>query len=298
MSTPHFPETVRKGSVTVKIYRTLSNRHYKYYTLAYWQDGVRKRPTFSNYPRAKEEALFIANRLGSKDADVLTLTSADRAAYLRARQLLKPSGVGIEMAAAQFADATRRLGKMPLSGAVDFYLERRPLEPKPRTVKQVMDELVEAKEADNLSDVYVKTLRYALGKFAERFPGNISEVSGVEIDSWLRRSDWSARSRNNLRRTILTLFRFAHARKYLPKDHDELAAVPIVKEPMEKIEIFTPLELTEILAGTDARFMPFVTLGAFSGIRHAEIQRLDWRQVRFEVGLIEVSAAQAKTASR
>jgi len=42
--------------------------------------------------QAKAEAEAVAIRLSSTDADVLMLTSADRAAYLRARQLLDPVG--------------------------------------------------------------------------------------------------------------------------------------------------------------------------------------------------------------
>ena len=102
-----FPIVVKQGSVSVKIYRTPSNGCDSF-TLSYYQDGVRKRPTFSNLQAAKDEANVIVNRLGNSDADILTLTSADRAAYLRARQLLDPFGLGIETAAAQVADATKQ----------------------------------------------------------------------------------------------------------------------------------------------------------------------------------------------
>ncbi|MFZ1074709.1 MAG: hypothetical protein WAO21_14895, partial [Verrucomicrobiia bacterium] len=75
MSKPKFPIVVRRGSVVVKIYRTPSHRC-EAYTLSYYQDGVRKRPTFTNLRAAQDEANIIVNRLGNSDADVLTLTSA------------------------------------------------------------------------------------------------------------------------------------------------------------------------------------------------------------------------------
>ena len=78
-----FPLLVKRGSVSVKIYRTPTNGC-ESFTLAYYQDGVRKRPTFPTIEAAKDEADVIVNRLGSAEADVLTLASADRAAYLRA----------------------------------------------------------------------------------------------------------------------------------------------------------------------------------------------------------------------
>jgi integrase len=44
--------------------------------------------------------------------------------------------------------------------------------------------------------------------------------------------------------------------------------------------------------------IPFLTLGAFAGVRHAEIQRLEWKDIRFDDGSIEIRASKAKTASR
>jgi integrase len=65
-----------------------------------------------------------------------------------------------------------------------------------------------------------------------------------------------------------------------------------------EIEVFTPLELEEILAHAGDKLIPFLALGAFAGIRHAEIQRLDWQDIRFDDGIVEIRASKAKTASR
>jgi integrase len=44
--------------------------------------------------------------------------------------------------------------------------------------------------------------------------------------------------------------------------------------------------------------LPYVAIGLFAGLRRAEIERLDWAEIDFESGLIEVTAAKAKTAQR
>ena len=64
--------------------------------------------------------------------------------------------------------------------------------------------------------------------------------------------------------------------------------------------ILTPAELSALLTGCgdDAEMLAFVAVGAFAGLRHAEIQRLDWSEVRLEDRFIEVKAGNAKTASR
>ncbi|HMC29007.1 MAG TPA: hypothetical protein VKM56_14545, partial [Verrucomicrobiae bacterium] len=84
MSKPKFPYVVKRGSATVKVYYT-PTKGCDSYTLCYWQDGKRKRPTFADFDKARTEAEMVATKLTSGDGDVLTLSSADRAAYLRAR---------------------------------------------------------------------------------------------------------------------------------------------------------------------------------------------------------------------
>ena len=155
---------VKQGSVSVKIYRSPSNGC-ESFSRADYLDGVRKRPTFPTFQAAKDEADVIANRLGDSDSDVLTLSSADRAAYLRARQLLDPFGLAIETAAAQAADARKLLGDVPLAQAVEFYLKRHPVKPELKPVKTVAAELLAAKQADGCSERYLESLCDCLGKF-------------------------------------------------------------------------------------------------------------------------------------
>lgn len=292
-----FPVTVKRGSVAVKIYCTPTHGCDSF-TLSYYQDGVRKRPTFPSLQLAKDEANAVVNRLGNSDSDVLTLTSADRAAYLRARQLLDPFNLAIETAAAQIADARKLLGDVPLVQAVEFYMKRHPAKLEFKPVKVVVAELLAAKKADGCSERYLESLRYCLGKFEGRYQMNISAVAGTDVDVWLRASGLSPRTRNNIRNSVQTLFAFAKAKRYLPKDHDEIESVAVVKDRDGEIEVFTPAELSEILKSASERMIPFLVLGAFAGIRHSEIQRLDWKNIHFDDGIIEIGAAKAKTASR
>lgn len=292
-----FPKTIKKGSVTVKVYRTPSHGC-ESFTLSYYQDGVRKRPAFPTWKAARKAAVSVANRLGSIDAYTLTLTGADCAAYRRARQLLDPLGIAIETAAAQVADTRTRLGKIPVSYVIDQFLKREPVELEQKSVRIVVAEFMKAKQLDGLSARYLEALRYCFKKFEAEFKCNIGDVSATAIDDWLRKSGLSPRSRNNLRNSVQTLFGFAKSRRYLPKDHDEIESVPVVKDREGAIEVFTPAELVEILKCAGDELVPFFALGAFAGIRHAEIQRLEWKDIRFEDGIIELHAAKARTASR
>jgi integrase len=44
--------------------------------------------------------------------------------------------------------------------------------------------------------------------------------------------------------------------------------------------------------------LPFWAIGAFAGLRRAEIERLTWSEIDFDADVIEVKASKSKTASR
>jgi integrase len=288
---------VERGSATVRIYQTPHGEE-KYFTISYWTDGKRHRQVFPTFKKAKKAATSKAEEMDRGQHGAVKLTNADSAAYVRAIDLLKPSGVALEFAASEYANAVKRLGKVSLTRAVDFYLKRNPVDMVSKTVPQVVTELIASKEADRLSDRYIKQLRYDMKRFTSRFRNCIGDVFGTEVDAWLRELKVGPRTRNNLRASIQVLFNYGIARKYLPKDHDEIEAVPLAKDKGGEIEIFTPKELAELLAVASADQLPFMAISAFAGVRHAEIQRLDWANVNQAAGIIEIKAGAAKTASR
>ncbi|MEI6077568.1 MAG: hypothetical protein WCS94_18450 [Verrucomicrobiota bacterium] len=308
MSKPKFPITVKRGHTVVKIYRTPS-RGCEAFTVSYYLGEKRQRVTFSDLDLAKTEAETVANKLSKGEVDVLTLTSQDRLSYTRAIEALKPTGVPLEMAAMQFAEAHNLLDGGSLLEAVRFYRKQNPDRLPQKNVPEVVAEFVEAKEVDKMSAVYVKDLKGRLGRFAANFPGRISLVTKAEIEDFLRglkgRDDagketivLSGKSRNNYRRAIGTLFNFAVVRGYLPKGMVEVEDVALAREENGEIEIFRPEELANLLETADAALIPFLAIGAFAGLRHAELQRLDWSEVRLDDSFIEVKASKAKTASR
>jgi integrase len=288
---------VERGSATVKIYLTPHGAN-NYFTISYWMDGKRKRQVFPTFQKAKAEAAKKATQITNGDLGAAKLTNADSAAYLRAVALLKPLGVPLEFAASEYASAIKRLGAVSLSQAVDFYLSRHPVNMVPKMVKQVVDEILELKRSDKLSTRYIKQLEYDLTRFAGRFHGRLGDVHGLDVDAWLRDLNVGPRTRNNLRNSVRALFNFGIARKYLPKDHDEIDAVPVARDGDGEIEIYTPDEMRELMAVASKEHVPFLTISAFAGVRHAELQRLDWSHVNRKAEIIEIRAGTAKTASR
>ncbi len=212
-----FPVIVKRGSVSVRIYQTPSHNCARF-TVCYYQDGQRKRASFSTLEDAKAEAEIVATRLTSTEAAVLKLTGADLSAYQRARQHLDPLGVPIEIAAAQYSEALRRLCGISISQAVEFYLQRNPKKIEARSVQNVINEFIAIKEADGLSERYIQSLRWALPKFACAFrqyhrycrtgcrkplsaPAKLPKTSGVKSPS-------TAKAGKFVTRTVMGTTRF------------------------------------------------------------------------------------------
>jgi integrase len=168
------------------------------------------------------------------------------------------------------------------------------------TVAQLSDEVVEAKRKDGRSAKYVNDLRLKLKRFCQDF-GNrpIAAVDVGEIDKWLRDLDCLPKSRAQYRANIGVLFSHAERLGMIDKN-------PVLRTAKPKLidappEIFAADELRALLATASreiADVLPMLAIGAFAGLRDAEIKRLDWSEVDLTRGHIEVKAAKAKSARR
>ncbi|MDP9098494.1 MAG: tyrosine-type recombinase/integrase [Verrucomicrobiota bacterium] len=57
-------------------------------------------------------------------------------------------------------------------------------------------------------------------------------------------------------------------------------------------------ELARLLENAVPAVIPYLSIGAFAGLRASEIERLDWNEVDLTHGLIEVTAKNSKSAKR
>ena len=276
---------VKRGNTTIKIYRHKSRKYkgkyYELFTVAYSLNGKQLRKNFSRYKDAWSFASDTATALEKGRAQVLSLSAADWQSYLAAKNLLRPFGI-------------------PLHDAIEEYVAiRKRKKTIEKRVGDVVDELLEAKKQARLSERYIETLRTYLLRFADSFQTNIGSVSTGTIAHWLDSLKIGPRSRNNVRQAVVTLFNFARRRGYLPKgETTEAADVETVRDHDGEIAILTPAQLTKLLRKSKPEYQLYFALAAFTGIRSAELLRLEWSEINFEKGHIEVKARKAKTATR
>jgi integrase len=168
------------------------------------------------------------------------------------------------------------------------------------TVAQLSAEHIDAKRRDGRSADHLRDLRSRLAIFCRDFGERpIAGITVDELDEWLRALPVSPQTRINFRTVVGGLFSYATKRRIL--DYNPVLHTAKPKLPDNPPEIFTVDELRALLE-TAQRIapdvVPMLAIGAFAGVRDAEIKRLHWSEVDLARGLIEIKAAKAKSARR
>jgi len=168
-----FPVTVSEGGVSAKIRKVVQTKKGKTYTMFvadYILLGKRKQETRASFEEAHHIALNACRRIAGGQQVSLTLTNGDRMTYLRAIEPLSLVGVELDVATREYVSAVKSLpAGTTLTEAIDFFRRRNPNSVQQRTVREVVDEIIAAKQAANLSGFYLKDMTSRLNGFAVRF---------------------------------------------------------------------------------------------------------------------------------
>ena len=296
--------SVTVAKMTVEIYsraKKVKSRHYQIYEVADFSHGTRRMRCFSSLEKAQAEAETIARRLSAGDVIAAQLDSREAVTYGRAMQLLQDAGLDtpLELVVARYVESVKVLGNERIVEAAQDYNRRNPTERPARTVREVANELIEQKENRKVSARYAEDLKIRLKNLAEAFAVNVDAVTTTDLQAWLDGMKAAPRTIRNFRNTASALFKFAEARGYISRGENPVTATEKIKtKNADVIEIYTPAEVARLLAAAPASFRPVMAIQAFAGLRSAEAMRLDWQNVKLDRGHIEVTAENAKTASR
>jgi len=295
------PETVKVGNITVRVYRrekNLNGKTYAVFEVADYSTGRRVMHSISDHSKAIEKAQTIARQLSTGEATAAGMRNGDAASFGRAVELLAPTGAPLEIAASVYAKCFEILGGDRMIEAANFFQKHRPDLLTRKAVAEVVAELVAAKEARGKSPRYIGDLSARLTRFAKAFAVDIGTVTTADVQRWLDGLKVAPQTAKNFRTVIHTLFEFAEARGYIVKDGNPVQGVETIKAKGGAIEIYTPAEIAALLEAAPADFRPVLALGAFAGLRSAEAERIEWKDINLAANRITVAADKAKTASR
>jgi len=268
---------MRQRKIKVRKYSDGNRPHLKF-VVGYREAGKRKRTFFETKEQAASFAAFKNDELKRNGIEHAEFPTSIRVMAQNALEQLKPFGKTI-------------------ADAVAHYVAYLKANERSCTAAQLVKELLKAKEADGISQRQLYNLKSRLGYFAEKFDGKmVAEISTREIDDWLRSLDVGARTRNHYRAVVVMAFNFA-IRSHYAVENPALGAAKakVIGKPAG---ILTVDQAAHLLEAATPDVLPHIAIGLFAGLRRAEIERLDWSEIDFESGLIEVKAAKSKTAQR
>lgn len=291
-----WPRKITCGRASVTVYRRRTPAGKVGFLVSNYSGGKRRLDSYPDEESALEAAGKLARQLSTGQVLASEMTNGEASEWAGARLALEPFKVPLLPAVQTLGECLKLVGDLPaLHAAAKFYAARHKRTVAKR-VADVVNELLTLKAARGASQRYLEDLRSRLGRFADAFQKDTCNVTTSEIQAWLDTQKGAAQTVSNVRRILHVFFEFAVARGYA--SDNPVAGTERVAVKDGEVAIYKPAELAKLLAAASADFLPCIALGAFAGLRSAEIERLEWSDVDLAGRCIVIGASRSKTASR
>jgi integrase len=185
-------------------------------------------------------------------------------------------------------NAIERLGpfKKNLEDAANFYVAHLTKTEGSKTVSELC-KIVSAEFEKRLSNGgatlrHKRTMDSCLKKFETRFgASSVKTLTGTEIKEWLAAiPDTKVKTQNNLLGYIRNIYGIALEKKLINEDPFEHVKNFPQSEKFEKEPTpLSPEEAKRLLDAAEPEILPFIAIGLFAGLRTAERDELNWRDI-------------------
>jgi integrase len=288
---------ISNGIHTVKLYN-YADRGRRMHQLAYYEAGKRRLRNFSVKSEAETVAWQILGQLTNGTEEARAFRTPELESLAAARRVLAPN-YALHVAVEEHAQAVGRLGKTTLREAVEFFLRHNRADVPRLRLDEIAEQFAASRRQSGCSDHYIGQCQKTISDLAKAFPGQtLPDLRTAELDAWLGKLPLAAKTKNGMRIILVACGNWAEGRGYLVKAGSPFPAMVRYKETKSPVSIFTPENIASLLTKADATLRPFLALGAFAGLRMAELSRLDWKEIDLDRGFILVEASKAKTQRR
>lgn len=298
MASERFPLSIKRGSVTVKVYRLVRADGRLVYTVAAHVGGKRETRQFTDLAEAKAEATLKAEQLASGRVEAAAMSLAERDEYLAARKAA--AGVPLLTIVQEWQRARALAGPDIIKACEAWSVKHGKQAPSKTTVSDAITAFLAAKRAANVDTKsgYARTLPKFKEKFGEQ---PISAVSELAISAWLGTFSHPV-TRNTHRKRVVALFRWSRKRGLLPLDTLTAAErTDAAREPRGEIGLVTPAQLRGafgLIQEKAKHYVPALAVAAFCGLRRSEIHGQLWQDIDLERKILRVSDAKPNTPAR
>ena len=293
------PVIISNDQHEIKIYSSESHGR-TLHQLSFYRGGKRERRSFADLNEAKREARIILGDLARESIEAENLTGAEIQSYIIARRTLAPFNIPVHVAVEEYTAARKDLpAAISIQDAVRYFNEfNKGIERK--QINDLIEEYLSVRRARGVTDAYLAMLKRYVGGFGRYTAGRmLPDLRSRDLDDYLQKLPWHPVTKNEARQKIMSFCTWAKSRGFLPREWREFDGSMTFNLPAQSVSIFTPQEMERLLNASGRHLAtPYIAIGAFAGLRSAEIKRLDWKNVNFERGFIEVSAEICKTRSR
>lgn len=291
-----WPRKVQPGRAVITVYRRKTPTGNLAFMVANYADGKRRFDSYAAEADALDAADRLAKQIDKRDYVAANMTRAQAIEYSDSVTALAPFNVTVRAAASVIAESLKIVGDLSnVHAAIKFYAARNKQTVK-KPVADVVAELLKVKRARGASERYIDDLESRLERFADDCRKDACAVTTSDVQTWLDGLKLSSQSYSNFRRVLHLLFQFAVARGYAADN--PVTGAEKIKIRNGEIGIFRPDEIARLLDAADKDFRPCLALGAFAGLRTAEIERLAWEDIDLAGRMIKIGASKSKTASR
>ena len=240
----------------------------------------RGRRTFKNKPEAQAFMDLKRIEITNHGLASATLSTQQRGDFLWCEAQLKTYGLSVRQ-------------------AVETLLPQLKAREHGLSVGDAVKRLLESKRAAGLSERHLYTIENRLTRFADQHPNrSLATFNLRDVEQWLNALPVGAQTANHFKAALHSLF--AYGVKIGACVANPVSGIDSRKVVRSAPSILAPAQLSALLTGCgdDAEMLGFVAVGAFAGLRRAEIERLKWEDVNLSRGFVTVGAQSAKTAKR
>ncbi len=265
------------AGVSISIQRCRNGKHSA--RVVIHSNGTRTTRGFETLEQAKSYAQRQEIEAGNAGARAATeIKDGERRLLLDARDALAPYGKTV-------------------ADAVAFYLAHLKSSIRSATVAEMVADMVEHKRKERVSHRYTLDLKSRLGRFVRDFGSSpIGAITAETVGHWIAGLNLEPVGANNFRRVLAVLFNYAAARGFCADGL--MRRTPRVKVVESEPDILTVAECGAMLGAAAPSIRAWLALSLFTGIREAEMRRLDWRDVDLENGVVVVGARISKVSQR
>ena len=160
-----------------------------------------------------------------------------------------------------------------------------------RDTLAVLNEMLESKRRANRREIYIRSLRYYLTRFAAHCP-ILTTITTAEVEAWLAKQGGSRHNRYTWLNRITTIFAYARKREYVEKNPCDKIERGTVEHRVPRI--LTPAEANTAYAACPQVSRAWVVLCLWCGLRPSEAARINWEDINLERGTVTVRISKVR----